>query len=93
MSSPLKNHTTARCACGSVEIEAIGDPIVNTVCYCESCQEGSTSRKDTGCRYTERHYREICRPWRCAFTQSLSPQAVIFQVTYPATQLILSSSW
>lgn len=41
MSGPLKNHTTARCTCGSVEIEAIGDPIVSTACYCASCQEGS----------------------------------------------------
>lgn len=30
-----------RCSCGSVELEAIGDPIVSAVCYCESCQAGS----------------------------------------------------
>jgi hypothetical protein len=30
-----------RCACGSVEIEAIGAPIACTVCYCDTCQEGS----------------------------------------------------
>jgi len=41
MSEPPKNRTTARCACGGVEIEAVGDPIVSAVCYCESCQEGS----------------------------------------------------
>jgi hypothetical protein len=32
---------TARCACGSVEIEAVGNPIASVVCYCDSCQEGS----------------------------------------------------
>jgi hypothetical protein len=31
----------ARCSCGSVEIEAIGTPIVCGVCYCDTCQEGS----------------------------------------------------
>jgi hypothetical protein len=36
-----KNRTIARCSCGKVELEAEGDPIVSTVCYCESCQEGS----------------------------------------------------
>src|SRR5918997_64422 len=36
-----KNRSIARCRCGSVEIETVGDPIVSTVCYCESCQEGS----------------------------------------------------
>jgi hypothetical protein len=41
MSEPPKNHTTARCACGSVELEAIGAPIMSVACYCESCQEGS----------------------------------------------------
>lgn len=41
MSEPPKNRTTARCACGSVEIAAVGDPITSTVCYCESSQEGS----------------------------------------------------
>jgi hypothetical protein len=32
---------TARCSCGSVEIEAFGAPITSAVCYCDSCQEGS----------------------------------------------------
>lgn len=36
-----KNRSIARCRCGSVEIETVGDPIVSTVCYCGSCQEGS----------------------------------------------------
>jgi hypothetical protein len=31
----------ARCSCGSVEIEAFGEPITSVVCYCDSCQEGS----------------------------------------------------
>lgn len=41
MSEPTKNRTTARCLCGSVELESIGDPITSTACYCEGCQEGS----------------------------------------------------
>jgi hypothetical protein len=32
---------TASCACGAVEIEALGSPITSVVCYCDSCQEGS----------------------------------------------------
>jgi hypothetical protein len=32
---------TACCSCGSVEIEALGAPIMSVVCYCDSCQEGS----------------------------------------------------
>jgi hypothetical protein len=32
---------TARCACGSVEIETFGPPITSVICYCDSCQEGS----------------------------------------------------
>lgn len=31
----------ARCACGSVEYEASGAPILSVVCYCDDCQEGS----------------------------------------------------
>ena len=41
MPKPTKNRVTARCSCGSVALEAIGDPITSVVCYCESCQEGS----------------------------------------------------
>ena len=41
MSEAPKTHLTARCSCGSVEIEATGTPITSVVCYCESCQEGS----------------------------------------------------
>ncbi len=32
---------TARCSCGTVEIEALGTPITSVVCYCDSCQKGS----------------------------------------------------
>jgi hypothetical protein len=31
----------AHCACGKVEIEALGAPIASTVCYCDTCQQGS----------------------------------------------------
>jgi hypothetical protein len=41
MSAPPKNYVTASCSCGSVELEAIGAPIVSIVCYCDDCQEGS----------------------------------------------------
>ncbi len=41
MSEPTRKRTPARCSCGSVEIEAMGEPITSTVCYCKSCQEGS----------------------------------------------------
>jgi hypothetical protein len=32
---------TATCACGSVELNASGAPIVSSVCYCEDCQKGA----------------------------------------------------
>jgi hypothetical protein len=41
VSDAPKTSLTARCSCGSVEIEATGTPITSVVCYCESCQEGS----------------------------------------------------
>ena len=41
MSAQLKNHITASCSCGSVELEAIGAPITSLVCYCDDCQEGA----------------------------------------------------
>jgi hypothetical protein len=31
----------ASCACGSVELDAIGAPIVGAVCYCDDCQAGA----------------------------------------------------
>lgn len=33
----LKKHS-ACCACGAVELSAIGRPIIASVCYCEDCQ-------------------------------------------------------
>lgn len=41
MLATTRNRLTARCSCGGVELVAVGDPIVSTVCYCQSCQEGS----------------------------------------------------
>jgi hypothetical protein len=41
MSSLPKNHMTASCSCGNVELEATGTPILSNVCYCDDCQEGS----------------------------------------------------
>lgn len=38
-SSP--NIRTARCACGQVEIELAGEPIVSAICHCDDCQAGS----------------------------------------------------
>lgn len=31
----------AACACGKVELEASGAPILVNVCYCDDCQEGA----------------------------------------------------
>jgi hypothetical protein len=42
MSELSKAVTTARCACGSVEFEATGAPIVSVVCYCDDCQEAGS---------------------------------------------------
>jgi hypothetical protein len=33
------NIMTSRCACGSVEYEAVGAPITSAICYCASCQQ------------------------------------------------------
>jgi hypothetical protein len=41
MPVPSRIDTTASCACGSVELAAIGAPIVSNVCYCGDCQQGS----------------------------------------------------
>ena len=41
MSVPTKRVMTAACACGRVELKAIGAPITSVVCYCDDCQEGS----------------------------------------------------
>lgn len=31
----------AQCTCGNVVIEADGEPIASSICYCDTCQEGS----------------------------------------------------
>lgn len=36
--SPMRS---ASCACGRVELEATGAPIVSAVCYCDDCQKGA----------------------------------------------------
>jgi hypothetical protein len=41
MSSALKNSRIVRCSCGSVELEAVGPPILSVICYCDDCQEGA----------------------------------------------------
>ncbi|WP_437600082.1 hypothetical protein WMF28_00795 [Sorangium sp. So ce590] len=41
MSEPAKHITTARCSCGSVELEATGAPILGAACYCDDCQAGA----------------------------------------------------
>jgi hypothetical protein len=35
------NTKTVRCACGNVELEAIGKPIICAACHCADCHEGS----------------------------------------------------
>jgi hypothetical protein len=39
-SSPGNPVTVATCACGNVEIEMVGAPIVVVNCYCDCCQDG-----------------------------------------------------
>ncbi len=39
MSEPLSR--VARCACGKVEFELSGAPLINVVCHCDDCQAGS----------------------------------------------------
>ena len=41
MSTLSKIRRTATCACGSVEFEAVGAPIVCVACYCDDCQEAA----------------------------------------------------
>ena len=41
MSASPKNQTIARCACGSVQLDVIGAPILSAACYCDDCQEGA----------------------------------------------------
>src|SRR3984957_332026 len=39
MPSTLQQNNTARCACGSFELETTGAPILGATCYCDDCQE------------------------------------------------------
>lgn len=39
MPSRLQQTGTARCACGGVELETTGAPILGAACYCADCQE------------------------------------------------------
>ena len=39
MSDAAAKTLKARCACGSVEYEAVGAPITSVICYCASCQK------------------------------------------------------
>ncbi len=39
MPSTLQQKRTARCTCGSVELETTGAPILGATCYCDDCQE------------------------------------------------------
>lgn len=41
MSASRKKVSIARCACGSVLLEAYGTPIASAACYCDDCQEGA----------------------------------------------------
>lgn len=41
MSEKGQNNLVASCACGRVEIQAKGAPILSLVCYCADCQEAS----------------------------------------------------
>lgn len=41
MSASPKIQTIARCACGNVQLDAIGAPILVVACYCNDCQEGA----------------------------------------------------
>ncbi|MGQ9427227.1 GFA family protein [Gilvimarinus sp. F26214L] len=38
---PSTNYTIAQCACGDVQIELAGEPILGAACYCDDCQEGA----------------------------------------------------
>jgi hypothetical protein len=35
------SRQVARCACGSVEFQASGTPILAAACYCDDCQQGA----------------------------------------------------
>jgi len=41
MSNSPKNIMIARCSCGGVELEVMGEPILCAACHCADCYEGS----------------------------------------------------
>jgi len=41
MSISAQINRLAACACGNVEIQALGVPITTVACYCEDCQEAA----------------------------------------------------
>jgi len=41
----MQHSMTARCVCGSVELQAVGDAITSVVCYCDDCHEGARQIK------------------------------------------------
>ncbi len=43
MSDPSRRMRKARCACGGVELETTGEPILATACYCDDCQKAAAS--------------------------------------------------
>ncbi len=55
---------TATCACGRVELEAIGKPIVSAVCYCDDCLKGAPP---------DRSFAERGRGGRSRWGHSLHP--------------------
>ena len=40
MAANAQTSTTLQCACGKVEIAAVGAPILTVACHCEDCREG-----------------------------------------------------
>ena len=38
MAASHQTQLTARCACGKVEMRAIGAPVARAICYCDDCQ-------------------------------------------------------
>jgi len=41
MADRSNKSASIRCACGSVEFQARGDPILASICYCDDCQKAS----------------------------------------------------
>lgn len=45
MASKTTNRTV-HCACGSVELATIGEPIISAVCYCDDCQAAAVQLEE-----------------------------------------------